>query len=48
MCVCIDTYARPGGELLDIQWKNICYKVLVADEVVREVDEVGNVIEIKH
>ena len=48
MRVHIDTCARPGGELLDIQWKSICYKVLVAYEVVREVDEVGNVIEIKH
>ena len=46
--VLVDTGARPGKELLDLQWKNIRYRIAVTDDVIRKVDEDGNVVEITH
>ena len=46
--VLVDTGARPGKELLDLQWKNLRYRINVSDDVIRTVDEDGNVTEITH
>ncbi len=46
--VLLDTGARPGKELLDLQWKNIRCRIAVSDDVIRQVDEEGNVIEMTH
>lgn len=43
--ILIDTGARPGKELLNLQWKNIKYKVRVVDAPKAEVDEEGFLIE---
>ncbi|QWD79455.1 hypothetical protein ICV01_07375 [Polynucleobacter sp. MWH-Spelu-300-X4] len=43
--ILIDTGARPGKELLDLQWKNIKYKVRVVDAPKQELDEDGFLIE---
>lgn len=43
--ILIDTGARPGKELLNLQWKNIKYKVKVVDALPEEVDEEGFLIE---
>ena len=40
--VLIDTGARPGKELLDLQWKNIRYRMIVRNETRVEIDEEGN------
>lgn len=43
----IDTGARPGKELLDLQWKNITYRVQYVDETVTEFNDDGEVVERK-
>lgn len=43
----IDTGARPGKELLELQWKNITFKVQFVDETVMDIDENGNLVESK-
>lgn len=43
--ILIDTGARPGKELLNLQWKNIKYKVKVVDAQPEEIDEEGFLIE---
>ena len=45
--VLIDTGARPGKELLELQWKNITFRVQFVDETVFEYDDDGNVVEQK-
>jgi len=40
--VLIDTGARPGKELLDLQWKNIRYRMIVRNDTRVEIDEEGN------
>lgn len=46
--VLIDTGARPGKELLDLQWKNIRYRVMWKNDPKREIDDEGNVTLITH
>ncbi len=46
--VLIDTGARPGKELLDLQWKNIRYRVLLKNDPKQEIDDDGNVTLISH
>lgn len=40
--VLIDTGARPGKELLELQWKNIRYRMVVKNATRVEIDEEGN------
>ena len=42
-----ETGARPGKELLDLQWKNIRYRVNVVDVVKKVIGDNGEVIELK-
>ena len=47
--MCVHRHMRKTGwGIVRYPMEEHLLKVLVADEVVREVDEVGNVIEIKH
>ncbi len=46
--VLIDTGARPGKELLDLQWKNIRYRMVVKNATRVEIDEEGNKDVITH
>ena len=46
--VLIDTGARPGKELLELQWKNIRYRMLVKNASRVEIDEEGNKDVITH
>ena len=46
--VLIDTGARPGKELLDLQWKNIRYRMVVNNDTRVEIDEEGNRSVITH
>lgn len=46
--VLIDTGARPGKELLELQWKNIRYRMLVKNATRVEIDEEGNKDVITH
>lgn len=46
--VLIDTGARPGKELLDLQWKNIRYRMVVKNATRVEIDEEGNKNVITH
>lgn len=46
--VLIDTGARPGKELLELQWKNIRYRVLLKNDPKQEIDDEGNVTLITH
>jgi integrase len=46
--VLIDTGARPGKELLDLQWKNIRYRVSWKDSPKEEIDDDGNVTLVNH
>jgi integrase len=43
--VLIDTGARPGKELLELQWKNITFKVQFVDETVMDIDDNGSLVE---
>jgi hypothetical protein len=47
VCMLIDTGARPGKELLELQWKNITYKVKFVDDTVMNIDDNGNLVESK-
>ena len=46
--VLIDTGARPGKELLDLQWKNIRYRMIVRNDTRVEIDEEGNRTVVTH
>lgn len=46
--VLIDTGARPGKELLDLQWKNIRYRVRWKDNPKEEIDDDGNMTLVNH
>lgn len=46
--VLIDTGARPGKELLELQWKNIRYRMVVKSATRIEIDEEGNKDVITH
>ena len=46
--VLIDTGARPGKELLDLQWKNIRYRMVVKNDTRVEIDDDGNKTVITH
>lgn len=46
--VLIDTGARPGKELLELQWKNIRYRGLWKNDPKQEIDDDGNVTLITH
>lgn len=46
--VLIDTGARPGKELLDLQWKNIRYRVRWTDNPKEEIDDDGNMTLVNH
>lgn len=46
--VLIDTGARPGKELLELQWKNIRYRMVVKNATRVEIDEEGNKTVITH
>ena len=46
--VLIDTGARPGKELLDLQWKNIRYRMIVKNDTRVEIDDEGKKTVITH
>ncbi len=46
--VLIDTGARPGKELLDLQWKNIRYRARWVNDPKQEIDDEGNITYITH
>ena len=46
--VLIDTGARPGKELLNLQWKNVRYRVTWKNDPKQEIDDDGNVKFVNH
>lgn len=46
--VLIDTGARPGKELLNLQWKNVRYRVTWKNDPKQEIDDDGNITLVNH